>query len=74
MAAELLAQQARDQKAKLVILRLHLGMNLRGGVSRANHVPQHLLQPRRIIGQGGKADLHITIITAPSAPGPMTPA
>jgi hypothetical protein len=73
-AAELLAQQALDQQAKLVILRLQLGMGLRGGVRRANHVPQHLPQDRRIIGQGGEIDLHAAIITIPTVPAPMTPA
>ena len=48
--------------------------SLLGRARRTHHIPQHLPQQRRIIGQGGKVDLHMTSIANPAAPTPMNPA
>jgi hypothetical protein len=57
-------QQALDQQPQLLVL----GLQLR------HHLPQHLLQDIRLVGECREIDLHTVMMRHAAASLPMTPS
>ena len=62
-AAELVARQPLDQQSQLVVLGVQHSLPMQ-------YRPQHLLQGRRVVGQGVEIDLHRTMMTDAAASQP----
>ncbi len=62
-ATELVAGQALDQQPQFVVLGGELTL-------LEHHRPQHQLQRRGVVGQGGEIDLHIAMMTDAAATPP----
>jgi len=59
-----MAEQTLDQQPQLLVL----GLQLR------HHLPQHLLQDIRLVGERREIDLHIVMMRHAVASRPMTPS